>query len=122
MTARTISPTDCSTIVRQRRRTHWLARFERFYEAIERSAQFLQALDEADLSVSSLPPGCNATPKPGTSSIISTAKSFTTTAKPVNRDLARGRKAKHKFFERCVMPMPKKRQETPRDHLGCAAL
>lgn len=54
---RTITPAECSALIRQRRRTHWFAAFEHIYETLDRSAQFLQALDNANLAVSSLHEG-----------------------------------------------------------------
>ncbi len=55
--ARTLSASDCAALVRQRRRSHWYAAFQDYYETVDYAAQFLKALAEADLTVDSLAVG-----------------------------------------------------------------
>ena len=54
---RTIQASECSAIIRQRRRSHWYKEFQHMYEALDYAAQFLKALDEASLNVESLAVG-----------------------------------------------------------------
>lgn len=54
---RTISVSDCEVIVRQRRLSHWYDENEDIYLAILHAAEFLHAIDESDLNMSSLTDG-----------------------------------------------------------------
>ncbi|MGB1249108.1 MAG: BREX-1 system phosphatase PglZ type A [Candidatus Promineifilaceae bacterium] len=54
---RTISADRCAQIVRMRRTNIWFAPFEHLYAAIERAAQFFEALSAADLTMGSLADG-----------------------------------------------------------------
>jgi uncharacterized protein (TIGR02687 family) len=54
---RTISTADCGSIIRQRRQEHWYQEFQHLYEAIDYSSQFITALEESNLSMSSLVEG-----------------------------------------------------------------
>lgn len=54
---RTIATHDVTNIVRQRKQGHWYREFEHFYEAINYASQFIQVLDEANLSIESLTDG-----------------------------------------------------------------
>ncbi|MCP4716215.1 MAG: BREX-1 system phosphatase PglZ type A, partial [Deltaproteobacteria bacterium] len=54
---RTLSAADCTALIRRRRTTHWFAEFSHIYEAIDQAAQFISALEQADLSIQSLPDG-----------------------------------------------------------------
>lgn len=51
---RTISAGECALLVRQRRQSHWYREFQHLYEAVDSAAQFIQGLDEADLSMTSM--------------------------------------------------------------------
>ena len=55
--SRTISSADCVAIIRQRRRLHWFKEFQHLYEAVEHAANFIAALDQASLSMSTLADG-----------------------------------------------------------------
>lgn len=57
VTERTISTGECTMIVRQRRQSHWYEEFRLLYEAIDYGAQFLQAMQESSLEISSLQDG-----------------------------------------------------------------
>ena len=54
---RTVSAGECAMVVRTRRQSHWYEEFRHLYEAVEYAAQFIYALDEMDLQVSSLSSG-----------------------------------------------------------------
>ena len=54
---RTISVGDCAVFVRQRRQSHWYKEFQHLYEAVDYAAQFMHALDEANLSSDSITDG-----------------------------------------------------------------
>jgi len=54
---RTISAGDCNVIIRQRRRSHWYKDFQHLYKAIDYAAQFIQALEQSNLSMTSLADG-----------------------------------------------------------------
>lgn len=54
---RTISPAECTTVIRQRRRSHWYAEFQHYYSLADFAAQFLKLLDESALEMSSLAEG-----------------------------------------------------------------
>jgi uncharacterized protein (TIGR02687 family) len=54
---RTLSAGDCEEIIRRRRITHWYAKYEHIYEAASCAADFIAALDQADLLMSSLVDG-----------------------------------------------------------------
>ncbi|MCJ7529880.1 MAG: BREX-1 system phosphatase PglZ type A [Anaerolineales bacterium] len=54
---RTISAGECNAIIRQRRRSHWYKDFQHLYEAIDYAAQFIQALEQSNLSITSLADG-----------------------------------------------------------------
>lgn len=54
---RTISVGDCAVFVRQRRQSHWYRDFQDLYEAVDYSARFMHALDEASLSSESITDG-----------------------------------------------------------------
>ena len=54
---RTISVGDCAVFVRQRRQSHWYSEFQHLYEAVDYAAQFMHALDEANLSSDSITDG-----------------------------------------------------------------
>lgn len=53
----TASPADVTLWVRQRRQSHWFARFKDVYGAVETAAEFMQALGAAQLEMSSLADG-----------------------------------------------------------------
>lgn len=54
---RTLSSEQCAALIRQRRQGHWFKDFQHLYEALQFTAQFIQALDTADLAVSTLGEG-----------------------------------------------------------------
>lgn len=54
---KTISAGDCTLFVRQRRQSHWYDRFKNLYEAIDQAAQFIHALEKANLTMESMPDG-----------------------------------------------------------------
>jgi len=54
---RTISAGDCAVFVRQRRQSHWYREFQHLYDAVDAAAQFIHALDEANLSMESMTDG-----------------------------------------------------------------
>ncbi|MBX9724061.1 MAG: BREX-1 system phosphatase PglZ type A, partial [Candidatus Obscuribacterales bacterium] len=54
---RTISSSECSQIIRQRRNSHWYRDFSHLYECLDVASQFVQLLDQVDLSASSLVEG-----------------------------------------------------------------
>ncbi len=55
--ARTVTAQEVEQWVRQRRQSHWYDRFKDVYLAVEHASQFLQALDTAQLEMSSLADG-----------------------------------------------------------------
>jgi len=55
--ARTISPTEAQTWVRQRRTTYWFANYRDLYEAIANAAAFQEALAKTQLGMTSLAEG-----------------------------------------------------------------
>ena len=55
--ARTAAPADVTLWLRQRRQSHWFGRFKDVYGAVEAAAEFMQALDAAQLEMSSLADG-----------------------------------------------------------------
>lgn len=55
--SRTVSSGDVSLWVRQRRQSHWYAKYRDLYEAVDVAARFLHYLDEAQLSMESLSDG-----------------------------------------------------------------
>ena len=57
VSARTISSGDVAIWVRQRRQSHWYRAYRHLYEAVDYAAQFIQALGEAKLEMSSLAEG-----------------------------------------------------------------
>lgn len=57
--ARTVSTQEVEQLVRQRRLGHWFGRYKDLYQAIEHGAQFLQLLELAQLTMSSLEDGVN---------------------------------------------------------------
>lgn len=54
---RTLPAADSAAVIRQRRRMHWFNEFQHIYEAIETAAAFLAALDQANLTMSTLADG-----------------------------------------------------------------
>jgi len=54
---RTVSAGECAMVVRTRRQSLWYEDFKHLYQAVEYAAQFIYALDEMDLKVSSLSSG-----------------------------------------------------------------
>lgn len=54
---RTVSAGEVVLMVRQRRQGHWYAEFTHLYGAIEVAAEFIRALDEANLTMDSLADG-----------------------------------------------------------------
>jgi len=54
---RTVSAADCAALIRERRQSHWYPDFQHLYEAVDYAAQFMHALDEADLKVNSMSEG-----------------------------------------------------------------
>jgi len=54
---RTISTSDCGSVIRQRRRGHWYHEFDHLYEAIDYAAQFIKALEDTNLSITTLVEG-----------------------------------------------------------------
>lgn len=57
LTSRTLPLNEVVTWTRQRRASHWHDAFQHVYEAIEHAARFLQALDEATLTMSGMADG-----------------------------------------------------------------
>jgi uncharacterized protein (TIGR02687 family) len=57
VSTRTVSSGDVSLWIRQRRQGHWYSEFIDVYEAIEYAAKFLEALNNASLSMESLAEG-----------------------------------------------------------------
>ena len=55
--SRTLSIGDVMLSVRQRRQSHWYPEFKHLYEAIDYGAQFLQTLNETNLSMASFAEG-----------------------------------------------------------------
>ncbi|WP_373532878.1 BREX-1 system phosphatase PglZ type A [Vampirovibrio sp.] len=55
--SRTVSSTDISSWVRQRRQSHWYQEFQHLYEAIDHAAQFINTLEESNLTMDSLADG-----------------------------------------------------------------
>lgn len=53
MSSQTVTAADVLTIVRERRQSHWYARYKDVYEAIGYATEFQQALAEATLTMSS---------------------------------------------------------------------
>jgi len=60
---RTISASDCSAIIRQRRRMHWFKDFQHLYDAVETAAQFIAVLDQSTLSMATLAEGVQRYPQ-----------------------------------------------------------
>ncbi|MEL7358171.1 MAG: BREX-1 system phosphatase PglZ type A [Cyanobacteria bacterium J06560_6] len=54
---KTISSGNVTLQIRQRRQSHWYTDFEHLYSAIDYAAQFITAVDEATLTMASLPDG-----------------------------------------------------------------
>ena len=54
---RIISAGECTQLIRQRRQSHWHGEFLHIYEAVDAAAQFVHALDAANLTVTSLQEG-----------------------------------------------------------------
>ncbi|MFO7631726.1 MAG: BREX-1 system phosphatase PglZ type A [Caldilinea sp.] len=54
---RTLAAGDCAQIVRQRRQSHWFARYVHPYEAIELAAHLIDQVNKATLAVTSLTEG-----------------------------------------------------------------
>ncbi|MEL7399391.1 MAG: BREX-1 system phosphatase PglZ type A, partial [Pseudomonadota bacterium] len=54
---KTISSGNVTLQIRQRRQSHWYTEFEHLYSAIDYAAQFITAVDEATLTMGSLPDG-----------------------------------------------------------------
>ena len=52
-----ISPSDCTSLIRRRRTTHWFDQYENIYEAIDFGSQFIAELDKTDLRMQSLADG-----------------------------------------------------------------
>jgi uncharacterized protein (TIGR02687 family) len=57
VTARTLTASDVTSWVRQRRHSHWYERFQDVYSAVEYAAEFFFRLDAAQLEMSSLADG-----------------------------------------------------------------
>ncbi len=57
LASRTVSSTDVSLWVRQRRQGHWYREYRHLYEAVDFAAQFTHALSEAKLAMDSLADG-----------------------------------------------------------------
>jgi uncharacterized protein (TIGR02687 family) len=55
--SRTVSATDVSSWVRQRRQSHWYQEFKNLYEALDYAAQFMSILEESNLTMESLADG-----------------------------------------------------------------
>ncbi|WP_298038143.1 BREX-1 system phosphatase PglZ type A [uncultured Desulfuromonas sp.] len=53
VSAQAISAGDCALVVRQRRQSHWYTGFQDIYGALETGAQFLNSLNEMDLTINS---------------------------------------------------------------------
>lgn len=54
---RTISPADCTNLVRRRRQSHWFRIYKHEYEAIEIAAQLLRAIETCELAMDSFADG-----------------------------------------------------------------
>lgn len=54
---RTLSAAACSQFIRERRSSHWFARFEHVYKAIDYASQLISGLDRIDLAIDSLEAG-----------------------------------------------------------------
>jgi len=57
LASRTVSSTDVSLWVRQRRQGHWYREYRHLYEAVDFAAQFTHAMSEAKLAMDSLADG-----------------------------------------------------------------
>lgn len=55
--SRTVSATDVSSWVRQRRQSHWYQEFKNLYEALDYATQFMSILEESNLTMESLADG-----------------------------------------------------------------
>jgi hypothetical protein len=55
--ARTVTGGDVALWVRGRRQSHWYGEYRHLYKAVEYAAEFMPALDEARLTMESLPDG-----------------------------------------------------------------
>jgi uncharacterized protein (TIGR02687 family) len=51
VSSQTISAGDCALVVRQRRQSHWHARFQNIYGALDAGALFISSLNEMELTV-----------------------------------------------------------------------
>ncbi|QEG43429.1 BREX-1 system phosphatase PglZ type A [Roseimaritima ulvae] len=57
---KTISSGECTQLVRGRRRGHWYAKYEHYYEAVEHAAELLHLLDTLSIQLESLQQGVTA--------------------------------------------------------------
>jgi uncharacterized protein (TIGR02687 family) len=57
VTAKTVTSSDVSAWIRQRKQKHWYQEFEDLYAAIDYSAQFIHTLEEINLTMESLADG-----------------------------------------------------------------
>lgn len=57
LTERTIPVNDCTSIVRQRRSSHWYSEFNHIYEAVYFAARFIAVLEESNLTMQSVSDG-----------------------------------------------------------------
>ena len=52
-----ITAGECAQLVRQRRQSHWCAKFSNLYSAIDNAAQFLNEVESVNLSIESMAEG-----------------------------------------------------------------
>ncbi|HBJ35655.1 MAG TPA: BREX-1 system phosphatase PglZ type A [Planctomycetaceae bacterium] len=57
---KTISSGECTQLVRGRRRGHWYAKYEHYYEAVDHAAELLHLLDTLSIQLESLQQGVTA--------------------------------------------------------------
>jgi uncharacterized protein (TIGR02687 family) len=57
---KTISSGECTQLVRGRRRGHWYAKYEHYYEAVDMAAELLHLLDTLSIQLESLQQGVTA--------------------------------------------------------------